>query len=40
MLAFYTDPKLLYPGGLVTRTGDPEIRFISGRLPDNPGELV
>ena len=31
--------KWLYPGDLVTRTGDREIRCLSGRLPDNPGEL-
>ena len=24
----------------MTRTGDREIRSISGRLPDNPGELA
>ena len=24
----------------MTRTGDREIRSVSGRLPDNPGELV
>ena len=29
-----------YPGDLVTRTGDREIRSASGRLPDNPGELA
>ena len=29
-----------YPGDLVTRTGDREIRSVSGRLPDYPGELV
>lgn len=31
--------KWFYPGDLVTRTGDREIRCLSGRLPDNPGEL-
>ena len=29
-----------YPGDLVTRTGDREIRSVSGRLPDYPGELA
>ena len=29
-----------YPGELVTRTGDREIRSVSGRLPDYPGELA
>ena len=29
-----------YPGDLVIRTGDREIRSVSGRLPDNPGELA
>ena len=29
-----------YPGDLVTRAGDREIRSVSGRLPDNPGELA
>ena len=29
-----------YPGDLMTRTGDREIRSVSGRLPDNPGELA
>ena len=29
-----------YPGDLVTRTGDREIRSASVRLPDNPGELA
>ena len=24
----------------MTRTGDREIRSVSGRLPDNPGELA
>ena len=28
-----------YPGNLVTRAGDREIRSVSGRLPDYPGEL-
>ena len=28
------------PGNVVTRTGDREIRCVSGRLPDNPGELA
>ena len=28
------------PGDLVTRTGDREIRSVSGRLPDYPGELA
>ena len=28
-----------YPGDLVTRTGDREIRSESGTLPDYPGEL-
>ena len=42
MLA-YSDAKVqsrFYPGDLVTRTGDREIRSVSGRLPDYPGELV
>ena len=30
----------IYPGELITRTGDREIRSVSGRLPDNPGELA
>ena len=29
-----------YPGDLMTRTGDREIRSVSRRLPDNPGELA
>ena len=29
-----------YPGDCVTRTGDREIRSVSGRLPDYPGELA
>ena len=29
-----------YPGDLMIRTGDREIRSVSGRLPDNPGELA
>ena len=29
-----------YPGDLVTRKGDREIRSVSGRLPDYPGELA
>ena len=29
-----------YPGDLVTRTGDQELRSVSGRLPDYPGELA
>ena len=29
-----------YPGDLMTRTGDREIRSVSGRLPDNAGELA
>ena len=29
-----------YPGDLMTRTGDREIRSESGRLPDNAGELA
>ena len=29
-----------YPGVLVTRTGEQEIGSVSGRLPDNPGELA
>ena len=29
-----------YPGDLVTRTGDREIRSVFGRLPDYPGELA
>ena len=29
-----------YPGDLVTRTGNREIRSLSGRLPDYPGELA
>ena len=29
-----------YPGDLMTRTGDREIRSVPGRLPDNPGELA
>ena len=29
-----------YVGDLVTRTGDQEIRSVSGRLPDYPGELA
>ena len=29
-----------YPGDLMTRTGDREIRSVSGRLPDNSGELA
>ena len=29
-----------YPGDLVIRTGDREIRSVSGRFPDNPGELA
>ena len=29
-----------YPGDLITRTGDREIRFVSGGLPDYPGELA
>ena len=28
------------PGDMVTRTGDREIGVVSGRLPDNPGELA
>ena len=30
----------IYPGELLTRTGDREIRSVSGRLPDHPGELA
>ena len=42
ILAYYTNktPSRFYPGGLATRTGDREIRSVSGRLPDNPGELA
>ena len=29
-----------YRGDLVIRTGDREIQSLSGRLPDNPGELT
>ena len=29
-----------YPGDLMTRTGEREICSVSGRLPDNPGELA
>ena len=29
-----------YPGVLVTRTGEQEIGSVSGRLPNNPGELA
>ena len=29
-----------YPGDLMIRTGDREIRSVSRRLPDNPGELA
>ena len=29
-----------YPGDLFTRTGDREIRSVSARLPDYPGELA
>ena len=29
-----------YPGDWATRTGDREIRPVSGRLTDNPGELA
>ena len=29
-----------YPGDLVTHTGDLEVCSVSGRLPDNPGELA
>ena len=29
-----------YPGDLMPRTGDREIRSVSGRLPDNPRELA
>ena len=29
-----------YPGDLVTRTGDREIRSVFGRLPDYPGEFA
>ena len=29
-----------YPGDVVTCMGDREIRSVSGRLPDNPGELA
>ena len=29
-----------YPGDLVTRRGDREIRSVSGRLPDYPGEVA
>ena len=29
-----------YPGDLVTRTGDREIRSVFGRLTDYPGELA
>ena len=32
--------KRIYPGELVTRTGDREIRSVSGRLLDNLGELA
>ena len=42
ILAYYVKkaPSRFYPGDLVTRTGDREIRSVSGRLPDNPGELA
>ena len=30
----------IYPGELVTRTGDREIRSVSMRLSDNLGELA
>ena len=42
ILAYYAKnaPSRFYPGDLVTRTGDREIRSVSGRLPDNPGELA
>ena len=30
----------VYPGDLVTRTGEREIRSVYGRFPDNPGELA
>ena len=32
-------PFLTNPGDLVICMGDREIRAVSGRLPDNPGEL-
>ena len=31
---------LFCPGDLVTRTGERGILSVSGRLPDNPGELT
>ena len=42
ILACYTNktPSRFYPGGFVTLTGDREIRSVSRRLPDNPGELA
>ena len=33
-------PSHFYPGDLVTRTVAWEIRSVSGRLPDYPGELA
>ena len=39
----YSDAKVqsrFYPGDLVIRTGDREIRSVSGRLPDYQGELA
>ena len=30
----------IYPGDLVIRTGDREIRSVCGRLTDYPGELA
>ena len=33
-------PSRFYLGDLVTRTGDQEIRSVSGRLPDYPGALA
>ena len=35
-----TDPTFFYPGVLVIHTGEREIGSVSGRLPDNPGELA
>ena len=31
---------MFYPGDLVSRTGEQEIRSVYGRLPDDPGELA
>ena len=39
-LFYITPTPPEYPGDLVTCTGDWEIGVISGRLPDNPGELA